>query len=145
MVASHLELAAGTAGPARGLVSLPPPFPRHTRGGTETPRARPDPYPAAPRRRLVLAERHARGGAGVLDGGRGRRRGRWPDRETRGADPPARPGHHRPAVVPVAGGSGRGRGTPDGRCACLALLRVDGAAGRGRAVGRRGRSLAVRG
>ena len=42
-------------------------------------------------------------------------------------------------------GPGRDRGTPDGRGAGRAVLRVDGAAGRGRAVGRRGRSLAVRG
>ena len=45
----------------------------------------------------------------------------------------------------VAGGSGRDRGTPNGRCAGRALLRADGTAGRGRAVGRRGRPLAVRG
>ena len=45
----------------------------------------------------------------------------------------------------VAGGPGRDRGTPDGRGAGRAVLRADGAAGRGRAVGRCGRSLAVRG
>ena len=61
------------------------------------------------------------------------------------ADLPARPGHHPPAVVPVAGRPGRDRGTPDGRRAGRAARRDDGAAGRGRAVGRCGRSLAVRG
>ena len=58
---------------------------------------------------------------------------------------PARPGHHRPAVVPVAGGPGRDGGAPDGRGDGLVPLRDDGAASRGRAVGRCGRSLAVRG
>ena len=53
--------------------------------------------------------------------------------------------HHHPAVVPVAGGPGRDRGIPDGRGAGLALLRAHRAAGRGRAMGRCGRSLAVRG
>ena len=59
--------------------------------------------------------------------------------------PPARAGPDRPAVAAVAGRSGRDRGTPDGRRAGRALLRVDGTASRGRAVGRRGRSLAGRG
>ena len=58
---------------------------------------------------------------------------------------PAGPGHHHPAVVPVAGGPRRDRGTPDGRGAGLVLFRADGQAGRRRAVGRCGRSLAVRG
>ena len=38
----------------------------------KAPGARPDARPSAPRRRLVLAERPARGGAGVLNGGWGR-------------------------------------------------------------------------
>src|SRR5208282_3917144 len=101
--------------------------------------------PAAPRRRLVRGERPARGSAGVLDGGGGRRHSRWPGGETRGADSPARPGPNRRPVAAVAGRSGRDRGTPDGRGAGRAVLRAGGAAGRGRAVGRRGRSLAVRG
>ena len=35
--------------------------------------------------------------------------------EALAADQPAGPGHHSPAVVPVAGRPGRDRGTPDGR------------------------------
>ena len=57
---------------------------------------------------------------------------------------PAGPGHHYPAVVRVAGGSRRDRGTPDGHGARLVVFRADGEAGRRRAVGRCGRSLAVR-
>ena len=72
------------------------------------------PGPAAPRRRLVLAQRPAGGGAGVLHRRRGRRHGRRPGGETLAADRPAGPGHHRAAVVPVAGRPGRDRGTPDG-------------------------------
>jgi LuxR family maltose regulon positive regulatory protein len=53
-------------------------------------------------------------------------------------------GHHRPAVVPVAGRSRRDRGAPDNRGAGRHRFRVDGPSGRGRAVGRRGRPLAVR-
>ena len=87
----------------------------------------PDAGAAAPRGRLVPGQRPARGGAGVLDGGRGRRCGRWPGGATRGAGLPARPGHHRPAVVPVAGGPGRDRGTPDSRGAGRNRFRVDGA------------------
>ena len=94
---------------------------------------------------LVPGERPARGGAGVLDGGRGRRHGRCSDGETRGACSSARPGPDRPAVAWVAGGPGRHRGTPDDRGPGRALLRADRPAGRGRAVGRPGRSLAVRG
>ena len=48
-----------------------------------------------------------------------------PGGDTRGAGLPARPGRHRPAVVRVAGGSGRDRGTPDGRGAGLVVLRAD--------------------
>ena len=69
---------------------------------------------------------------------------RWPGGETRGAYPPAGPGPHRQAVASVAGGSGRVRGTPDGRGTGCAFLCADGAAGRGRAMGQRGRPLAVR-
>ena len=50
-----VEPAAGAAGPAGGVVPLPPPVPRHAAGGAGTPGARPDPGPAAPRRRLVPA------------------------------------------------------------------------------------------
>ena len=92
-----------------------------------------------------LRERPARGGAGVLHRGRRRGRGRPPGGRCGGAGLPARPGHHAPAVVSVAGRAGRDRGTPDDRGAGLAAGRVDGAAGRCRAVGRRGRPLAVRG
>ena len=87
------------------------------------------PGPAAPRRRLVLAERLARGSAGVLHGSRGRRRGRPPGGAARRAGLPAGPGHHHPAVVQVAGGPGRDRGTPDGRGAGLVVFRADGKAG----------------
>ena len=59
--------------------------------------------------------------------------------------PPEGPGPDRQSVASVAGGPGRDPGTPDGRCAGRAVLCVDGSAGRGRAVGRRGRSLAIRG
>ena len=59
--------------------------------------------------------------------------------------PPARPGPDHTAMVRVAGGAGRDRGPPDGRGAGLAPGCVDRAAGRGRTMGRRGRSLAVRG
>ena len=48
------------------------------------------------------------------------------------------------AVVPLAGSPGRNHRTPDGRGAGRALPRIDGTAGRGRAMGRRGRPLAVR-
>ena len=75
--------------------------------------------------RLVLAERLARGSAGVLHGSRGRRRGRPPGGAARGAGLPAGPGHHHPAVVRVAGGPGRDRGTPDGRGAGLVVFRAD--------------------
>ena len=92
-----------------------------------------------------LDNEHARGGAGVLHGSRGRRCGRPPDGTAHGAGLPAGPGHHHPAVVRVAGGSGRDRETPDDRGAGLVVFRADGQAGRGRAVGRCGRSLAVRG
>ena len=78
-------------------------------------------------------------------GRRGRRGGRPPGGAARGAGLPAGPGHHRPAVVRVAGGPGRDRGTPDGRGAGLAAVRADGQARRRRAVGRCGRPLAVRG
>ena len=78
---------------------------------------------------LVPGQRPARGGAGVLHGRRGRRRGRPPSGAARGAGLPAGPGHHHPAVVRVAGGPGRDRGTPDGRGAGLVLLRADWAAG----------------
>ena len=127
-----VELAAGAAGPARGVVPLPPPVPRHAAGGAGTPRARPDARPAPPRGWLVPGERPARGGAGVLDGGRGH--GRCSDGETRGAGSSARPGPDRPAVAWVAGGPGRHRGTPDDRGPGRAVLRADRPAGRGRAV-----------
>ena len=59
---------------------------------------------------------------------------------------------HRKGRVPTVNrwlqwleGAGQDPGTPDGRCAGRAVLRADGAAGRGRAVGRSGRPLAVRG
>ena len=42
---------------------------------------------------------------------------------------PAGPGHDHPAVVRVAGGPGRDRGTPDGRGARLVVFRADGQAG----------------
>src|SRR5262249_41987418 len=45
----------------------------------------------------------------------------------------------------VEGAGGRDRGTPDGRGAGLAPVGADGAAGRCRAVGRCGGSMAVRG
>ena len=98
-----VQPAAGAAGPAGPVVPLPSPVPRHAAGAAGTPGARPGPGPAAPRRRLVLAERLARGRAGVLHRRRGRRWGRSPGAETLGADRPARPDHHPPAVVPVAG------------------------------------------
>ena len=67
-----VEPAAGAAGPARTVVPLPPPVPRHAARGGRTPGVRPDPGPAPPRRRLVPAQRPARGSAGVLHGCRGR-------------------------------------------------------------------------
>ena len=51
-----VQAAAGAAGPAGPVVPLPPPVPRHTAGAAARPGARPDPGPAATRRRLVLAE-----------------------------------------------------------------------------------------
>ena len=72
---------------------------------------------------------HARGGAGVFHGRRGRRAGRPPGRAAHGAGgQPAGPGHHRPAVVRVAGRPGRDRGPPDDRGAGLAAVRADGQA-----------------
>ena len=62
-------------------------------------------------------------------GSRGRRWGRPPGGAARGVGLPAGPGHHHPAVVRVAGGPGRDRGTPDGRGAGLVLFRADGQAG----------------
>ena len=67
-----VEPAAGAAGLARRVVPLPSPVPRHAAGRTAPPGARADPGPAAPRRRVVRAERPAGGRAGVLH--RGRRR-----------------------------------------------------------------------
>ena len=130
---------------ARGVVPLPPAVPRHAAGRAAPPGAGADPGPAAPRRRVVRAERPAGGGAGVLHRSRRRGRGRPPGGRSGGAGLPARPGHHAPAVVSVAGRAGRDRGTPDDRGDGLAAGRVDGAAGRCRAVGRYGRPLAVRG
>ena len=62
-------------------------------------------------------------------GRRGRRWGRPPGGAACGVGLPAGPGHHHPAVVRVAGGPGRDRGTPDGRGAGLVLFRADGQAG----------------
>ena len=69
----RVELAAGAAGPAGRVVPLPPSVSRHAAGRTAPPGARPDPCPAAPSRRLVLAKRLARGSAGVRHGSRGPR------------------------------------------------------------------------
>ena len=138
-------LAAGAAGPAGTVVPLSPPVPRHAAGGTGTPGAGADAGPAAPRRRLVLAQRPAGGSAGVLHRRRGRRHGRLPGGKAICDDLPAGPGHYPAAVVPVAGRPGRDRGTPDGHCVGVDVRRADGAAGGGRAVGRRGRSLAEAG
>ena len=142
--AGPVEPAAGAAGPAGAVVPLPPPVPRHAAGGAGTRGTRPDPGPAAPRRRLVPAQRPARGGAGVLHGRRGRRGGRPPGGETLAAGLPARPGHDPAAVVPVAGATGAG--SRDTRCSPSwpRSCAPGRAAGRGRAVGRRGRSLAIR-
>ena len=76
---------------------------------------------------------------------RGRRHGRSAGGATLAAGLPARPDHHRPAVVPVAGRSGRDRGHPMVAVMASFLSAMTGQAGRGRAVGRCGRSLAVRG
>ena len=127
--AGRVEPAAGAAGPAGGVVPLPPSVPRHAAGGAASPGARPDARPAAPRRALVPGQRLARGSAGVLHGSRGRRWGRPPGGAARRAGLPAGPGHDHPAVVRVAGGPGRDRGTPDGRGAGLVVLRADGEAG----------------
>ena len=62
-------------------------------------------------------------------GSRGRRWGRPPGGAAHGVGLPAGPGHDHPAVVRVAGGTGRDRGTPDGRGARLVLFRADGQAG----------------
>ena len=78
----------------------------------EPPDARTDPGAAAPRRRLVPGERLARGGAGALDGGGGRRYGRWPGgRSSWHTSRPAGPGPHRPAVA--RGGWRIGAGSRD--------------------------------
>ena len=130
-----LEHAPGATGPAGRVVPLPPPVPRHAPGAAAPARARPDGRPAPPRRALVPAQRPARGSAGVLHRRRGRGHRRSPGGGTRDRHPPARPVHHPAALVPVAGRPGRNRRAPDGRRAGRALLRADGAAGRGRAVG----------
>ena len=67
-----IQPAAGAAGPAGAVVPLPPPVPRHAPGAAGTRRARPDPGAAAPRRRMVPAQRHGRGRA-EFHGHRGRR------------------------------------------------------------------------
>ena len=58
---------------------------------------------------------------------------------------PAGQNRRRPAVAPVAGGPGRDGGTPDGGRDGRVPVHSNRASGRGGAVGRRGRSLAVRG
>ena len=120
-----VEPAAGAAGPAGTVVPLPPPVPRHAAGGAGTPGARPDPGPAAPRRRLVPAQRPARGSAGVLHGRRGRRCGRPPGGTALACRPTGRAGS-----PPSSGGSGgwrTGAGSRDTRWPrcwprCLAAL-----------------------
>ena len=138
--AGQLEPAAGAAGPAGAVVPLPSPVPGHAARRARTRGARPGPGTAAPRRRLVPAPRPARGCAGVLHGRGGRRGGRPPDRWALCSDLQPSPDHDASAMVAVAGRPGRHRGTPD-RC----RIRLDprrgvGTPGRGRAVGRCGRS-----
>src|SRR5262249_61403509 len=58
--------AAGAAGPARAVVPLPPPIPRHAARRAGTVGTRTAAGSAAPRRRLVVARRAARGSAGAL-------------------------------------------------------------------------------
>ena len=106
----------------------------------------PDAGPAPPRRRLVRAERLARGGGGVLDRGRGRRLGRpawWRNSRCR---PTGKAGSTTvQRWLRWLEDRGGIEGHPMAAVLASLLLRVDGAAGRGRAVGRAGRSLAVRG
>ena len=106
--------AAGAAGLAGRVVPLPSPVPRHAAGRTAPPGAGADPCPAAPRRRVVRAERPAGRGDGVHHRSGGRRYGRCAGGQTRGAGLPAGQNRRRPAVAPVAGGPGRDGGTPDG-------------------------------
>ena len=143
--AGPVRPAAGAAGPARPVVPLPPPVPRHAAGRAGPPGTRPDPGPAPPRGHLVPAQRPARRSTGILHRRRRRGQGRWPGRTTGGTGPAAGPGHHSPAVVRMAERPRRNPRAPDGRGAGYPDLRVDGAAGRGRAVGRCSRSLAIRG
>ena len=139
--AGPVEPAAGAAGPPGSVVPLSPPVPRHAPGGAGTPGAGPDPGTAAPRRRLVPAQRLARGGAGVLHGGRGRRCCRPPGGGPGAVGLPAGPDRD----LPGGGSSGWPTGTRsrDGRSSqCGPRFSPGGRDGRLRPSGGRMPSIA---
>src|SRR5690348_3479168 len=138
-----VEPDVGATGPARAVVPLSPPVPRRTPGRAGTRSTRPDPGLATSRRHLVPGQRPAGGGTGVLDGRRGRRWDGAPGGAAILADLPARPADDPVAVARMAGRAGRDHATPDGCGLGLAGRRDNRPAHRGRAVGRRGRSLAA--
>ena len=128
-----------------GVVPLPSPVPRHAAGGLQ--RREPGLVPVL--RRRAASWCLANGGpeealeysmaAGDADAAAGLMA------KLAVQAPAARPDHDHPAVVQVAGGPGRDRGTPDGRGDGLDHLRDDGPASGRPAIVRCGRPLAVRG